>query len=61
MGHIKEPKGIDFLVGPSKLTKEDRMSISKIIAEFKKTGKIPKSKATHRKNKKQHQFLREGI
>ncbi len=39
MAHIKEPIGIDLLVAPNRLTKEDREHISKIIAEYKITGK----------------------
>lgn len=38
MGHIKEPKGVDFVVGPTPLTTEDRKKISEIIAHYKATG-----------------------
>jgi hypothetical protein len=41
MGLIREPKGIDFIVGPSVLTDKDRKMISEIIANYKKTGKLP--------------------
>lgn len=41
MGLIREPKGVDFIVGPSVLTDEDRKMISEIIANYKKTGKLP--------------------
>ena len=44
MGHIKEPKGIDLIIGPSVLTKEDRKMISEIIASYKLTGKRPTKK-----------------
>ncbi len=41
MGLIKEPKGIDLIVGPSILTEQDRNMISAIIADYKRTGKMP--------------------
>lgn len=39
MGHIKEPKGIDFIVDPTPLTSADRKKISEIIAYYKATGR----------------------
>jgi hypothetical protein len=39
MGHVKEPKGVDFIVDPTPLTKEERMLISDLIAHYKRTGK----------------------
>lgn len=39
MGHIKEPKGIDFTVDSKPLTKEDFAAISDVIAHYKLTGK----------------------
>jgi hypothetical protein len=56
MGLIKEPKGIDFVVGPSVLTEKDRQLISSAIADYKRTGKLPSKSSLllHRgKNKKQ--------
>ena len=44
MGLIKEPKGVDLLVGPSVLTEQDRKMISEIIANYKLTGKLPSKK-----------------
>ena len=41
MGLIKEPKGVDLVVGPSVLTEQDRKMISEIIANYKLTGKLP--------------------
>ncbi|HXL56412.1 MAG TPA: hypothetical protein VN958_09155 [Chitinophagaceae bacterium] len=41
MGLIREPKGVDLIVGPSVLTDKDRKMISEIIANYKKTGKLP--------------------
>ena len=50
MGYIREPKGVDFVVEAHVVTDEDRRIMSKIIAEYKATGKItraprPKSNA----------------
>ena len=41
MGIIKEPKGVDLIIGPSKLTDRDKKMISEIIAHYKRTGKKP--------------------
>ena len=41
MGHIKEPKGVDLIIEPSVLTEQDRKQISEIIANYKRTGKMP--------------------
>lgn len=41
MGLIKEPNGVDLIVGPSVLTDNDRKMISEIIANYKRTGKLP--------------------
>lgn len=43
MGHIKEPKGVDLIVNPMPLTIEDRQAISTIIANYKRTGEVPKT------------------
>ena len=41
MGYIKEPKGVDLIVAPSVLTEQDLKMISEIIADYKRTGKLP--------------------
>jgi hypothetical protein len=46
MGYIKEPKGVDFTVEPHVLTEEDKQIMSKIIADYKATGKITKARRT---------------
>ena len=38
MGYIKDPEGIDLVVEPSILTAQDKLMISEIIANYKKTG-----------------------
>jgi hypothetical protein len=35
MGHIKEPKGVDFIIKSEPLTDEERDAISKFIREYK--------------------------
>lgn len=46
MGHIKEPIGVDFVVDPTPLTKEDKRRISEVIAYYKATGKkLPLAKS----------------
>jgi hypothetical protein len=35
MGHIKEPKGVDFTIKSKPLTDKDRKEISKFIADYK--------------------------
>lgn len=42
MGLITEPEGIDLNLAPLPLSEEDRREISAIIAEFRRSGKIPK-------------------
>ena len=54
MGHIKEPKDIDFVVDPTPLTTEDRKRISDIIAFYKATGR----KKVFRKHVKQSTGLK---
>lgn len=39
MGHIKEPKGVDFVIQSEPLTDKDRQEISKFIAEYKAKSK----------------------
>ena len=55
MGYIREPKGVDFVVEPHVLTDEDQKVMSKIIADYKATGKItraPRPKKTRTVQKK---------
>jgi hypothetical protein len=35
MGHIKEPKGVDFIIQSKPLTDEDRAAISEYIRNYK--------------------------
>lgn len=39
MGHIKEPKGVDFIIESEPLTEKDRKEISKFIADYKSEHK----------------------
>ena len=52
MGHIKEPKGVDFIIKSEPLTDEERKAISEFIRKdrAKQLAKAnPKKKATSRK------------
>jgi hypothetical protein len=49
MGYIREPKGVDFVVEPHVVTDEDRRIMSKIIADYKATGKITRAPSPKRK------------
>jgi hypothetical protein len=42
MGYIREPEGVDFVVEPHVLTEQDQQIMSKIIADYKATGKKAK-------------------
>ena len=35
MGYIKEPNGVDFIIGPNKLTAADKVEISEFILKRK--------------------------
>lgn len=35
MGHIKEPKGVDFIINSDPLTDKDRQEISEFIRKYK--------------------------
>jgi len=50
MGHIKEPKGVDFIIESEPLTEKDRKEISKFIADYKSEHK---KKPRTQKRKKQ--------
>ncbi len=45
MGHIKEPKGVDFIIESKPLTDEDRKAISDFISKDKKKLSAKKSSA----------------
>ena len=47
MGYIKDPEGIDLVVKPSILTAQDKLMISEIIANYKKTGNKTLNKITN--------------
>ena len=47
MGYIKDPEGVDLVVEPSILTAQDKLMISEIIANYKKTGNKTLNKITN--------------
>jgi hypothetical protein len=56
MGHIKEPKGVDFVIASEPLTDKARQEISAFIRNYKnnKTNKKAKSKTVTKKSKSAH-------
>jgi hypothetical protein len=57
MGHIKEPKGVDFIVDPTPLTEKEKKRISEIISFYKATG----IKKTFRKDSQSKTRRREKV
>jgi len=54
MGHIKEPKGVDFIIESKPLTVEERAAISEFICNYKakqKTKQSSRRKSTETKRK----------
>ena len=55
MGHIKEPKGVDFIIKSKPLTNEERVAISEFIRQYKakhsakKVSRKTRRTATRRK------------
>lgn len=51
MGHIKEPKGVDFIIQSRQLTKEEESAISEYIKNYKlkNSAKTTKTKKTSSK------------
>lgn len=43
MGHIKEPKGVDFIIKSKPLTNEERIAISEFIRQYKAKKSAKKS------------------
>jgi hypothetical protein len=55
MGHIKEPKGVDFIIESKPLTEEERVAISEYIRSYKVEQKAKpggRSKTNPTKKKK---------
>lgn len=46
MGHIKEPKGVDFVIASDPLTDKARQEISEFIRNYKNNTADKKTKAT---------------
>jgi hypothetical protein len=43
MGHIKEPKGVDFIIKSKPLTNEERKAVSEFIRQYKTKKDTKKS------------------
>ncbi len=52
MGHIKEPKGVDFIIKSDPLTDKDRQEISEFIKKYKEQNKATLNKSTSRRKKR---------
>lgn len=53
MGHIKEPKGVDFVIASDPLTDKARQEISEFIRNYKSNSANKKAKsATSKKQTK---------
>lgn len=46
MGHIKEPKGVDFVIASEPLTDKARQEISEFIRNYKNNTANKKAKST---------------
>ncbi|MFZ4798934.1 MAG: hypothetical protein ACOYMA_15645 [Bacteroidia bacterium] len=46
MGHVKEPKGIDFVIASDPLTEKTRQEISAFIHNYKNKTNTKKTKST---------------
>ncbi len=49
MGHIKEPKGVDFVIESKPLTNRERKEISELIKTLKKKKTIRKARSTRKR------------
>ena len=56
MGHIKEPKGVDFVIASDPLTDKARQEISEFIRNYKNnvTNKKAKSRTVTKQSKLVH-------
>jgi len=46
MGHIKEPKGVDFIIKSEPLSNEERVAISDFIRQYKEKSSAKKPTRT---------------
>jgi hypothetical protein len=53
MGHIKEPKGVDFVIQSRQLTKSEELAISEFIKNYKLKNSTKTNKAKKTSAKKQ--------
>jgi hypothetical protein len=51
MGHIKEPKGIDFIIKSEPLTEKEQAEISEFIRQYKLNRSKKKKTSTRKKRK----------
>jgi hypothetical protein len=53
MGHIKEPKGVDFIIQSRRLTKAEEIAISEYIKNYKLKNSSKTTKAKRTKSKRE--------
>ncbi len=56
MGHIKEPKGVDFIIQSRPLTKAEELAISEYIKNSKLRNNKPSNKSKQIVRKKKVEF-----
>jgi hypothetical protein len=56
MGHIKEPKGVDFIIQSRPLTKAEELGISEHIKNYKLKNNNPSNKPKQTVRKRKVQF-----
>ncbi|MDX2190839.1 MAG: hypothetical protein SFY32_13345 [Bacteroidota bacterium] len=57
MGHIKEPKGVDFIINSEPLTDKHRLEISEYIRNYKSSVVKPESTLIKSAKKKRTKSL----
>jgi hypothetical protein len=57
MGHIKEPKGIDFIIQSRPLTKSEELAISEHIKNYKLKNKINPKKINQPSKKRETELV----
>ena len=56
MGHIKEPKGVDFIIQSRPLTKAEELAISEHIRNYKLKNSVSKGKPKQSLRKRSTEF-----
>lgn len=57
MGHIKEPKGVDFIIKSDPLTEKEQAAISEFIRNYKKKYAEKKAKRKSKRSNSRKRLL----